>query len=79
MVPTEIFWENKSTQIECNENCQGGEVCVNKKIQKFEWKRMEKRKRKGKGYGLIAMEDIEKDDFIIEYIGNIVYEDPMNK
>jgi hypothetical protein len=40
---------------------------------------VEKRKRKGKGCGLIAMEDIEKDDFIIKYIGNIVYEDPMNE
>ncbi len=70
MVPTQICWENKSMQIECGEICQGREGCVNKKIQKFECKRVEKRKRKGKGYGLIAMEDIEKDDFIIEYMGN---------
>jgi hypothetical protein len=36
MEPTEICWENKPTQIECDENCQGREGCVNKKIQKFE-------------------------------------------
>ncbi len=40
---------------------------------------MDKRERKGNGYGLIAMEDIEKDDFIIKYMGNIVCEDPMNE
>ncbi len=33
---------------------------------------MVERKTKGKGYGLIALEDIEKDDFIIEYIGKVV-------
>jgi SET domain-containing protein len=38
-----------------------------------------KEEKKGKGYGLIAMEDIEKDDFIIKYMGDIVYEDPMNE
>ena len=34
---------------------------------------------KGKGYGLIALEDIKKDDFIINYIGKIVYKDPKNE
>jgi hypothetical protein len=28
----------------------------------------------GKGSGLFAMEDIEKDDYIIEYVGKIEYQ-----
>ncbi len=79
VVSTEICRENRSAKIECEESCQGGEGCVNKRIQKFDWKKVEKRERKGKGYGLIALEDIKKDDFIIEYIGKIVYKDPKNE
>ena len=52
---------------------------MNKRIQKFDWKKVEKRERKGKGDGLIALEDIKKDDFIIKYIGKIVYKDPKNE
>ncbi len=79
VVSTELCWENKSAKIECVENCQGGEGCVNKRIQKIEWKKVERRERKGKGYGLIALENIEKDDFIIKYISKIVYKDPKNE
>jgi hypothetical protein len=46
MVLTEICWENKSTRIECDENCQGREGCVKKKIQSLNgkgWKRGKKR------------------------------------
>jgi histone-lysine N-methyltransferase SETD2 len=79
-VSTKLCWENKSAGIECDDDCQGGEGCVNKRIQKFEWKKVEKRNtKKGKGCGLFALEDIEEDDFIIEYIGNVVCKDPMNE
>ncbi len=36
-------------------------------------------KRNGKGYGLIADQDIKKDEFIIKYMGKIVNDDPMNE
>jgi hypothetical protein len=65
--------------IACDENCQGGEGCVNKKIKKFGWKKVIKMKRNGKDYGLIADQDIKKDEFIINYMGKIVNDDPMNK
>jgi SET domain-containing protein len=36
--------------------------------------KVEVRKTKdGKGSGLFAMEDIEKDEFVIEYVGKIEY------
>ena len=79
VVSTELCWGNKSAKIECDENCLGKEGCVNKRIQKFEWKEVVKRETKGKGYRLFALEDIKKDDFIIEYIGKVVCKDPMNE
>jgi SET domain-containing protein len=79
VVSTKLCWENKSAKNECDENCLGGEGCVNKRIQKFEWKEVVKRETKGKGYGLFALENIDKDDFIIRYIGKVVCKDPMNE
>ena len=78
VVSTELCSENISMNVECDENCKGGEECVNKKIQKYEWKKVKRKKTKGKGYGLIALEDIEKDDFIVEYIGKVVCKNPEN-
>jgi hypothetical protein len=51
VVSTKLSWENKSAKIECDENCQGGEGCVNKRMQKFEWKEVVERKKEGKGFG----------------------------
>jgi len=45
-VSNKICWENKSAEIECDDDCQGGEGCVNKRIQKFEWKKVEKKNTK---------------------------------
>ena len=78
VVSTELCSENISMNVECDENCKGGEGCMNKNIQKYEWKKVKRKKTKGKGYGLIALEDIEKDDFIVEYIGKVVCKNPEN-
>jgi palmitoyltransferase ZDHHC9/14/18 len=48
--------------------------CKNKRVQKCIWKKVEVRHTKdGKGSGLIAMEGVEKDDYVIEYVGKIEY------
>jgi hypothetical protein len=45
-----------------------------KRVPKCTWKKVQVRQRKdGKGSGLFAMEDIEKDDYVIEYMGKIEY------
>ena len=78
VVSTKLCRVNISMNVECDENCKGGEGCMNKKIQKYEWKKVKRERTKGKGYGLIALEDIEKDDFIVEYIGKVVCLNPEN-
>ncbi len=45
------------------------------KVQKCLWKKVEVRHTKDdKGSGLFAMEHIDKDDYVIEYVGKIEYQ-----
>ncbi len=65
---------NKDDKMDCNYDCNGGLDCKNKKVQKCLWKKVEVRHTKdGKGSGPFAMEDIDKDVYVIEYVGKIEY------
>ena len=45
----------------------------------YEWKQVGKRNTEGsRGKGLFALDDIKKDDLIIEYMDDIVYSVPDN-
>jgi hypothetical protein len=56
----------KDVKMDCNDDCNGRLDCKNKRVQKFLWKKVEVRHTKdGKGSGLFAMEDIDKDDYVI--------------
>jgi hypothetical protein len=45
-------------------------ISKHKRVQKCTWKKLEVRKTiDGKGSGLFAKEDIEKDEYVIEYVG----------
>jgi SET domain-containing protein len=70
---------NKEGKMDCNNDCNGGLDCKNKRVQKCRWEKVEVRKTKdGKGSGLFAMEDIEKDEYVIEYVGKIEYKRTEN-
>jgi hypothetical protein len=65
---------NKVVKMDCNDDCNGGLDYKNKRVQKCLWKKLEVRRTiDGKGSGLFAMEDIDKDDYVIEYMGKIEY------
>jgi hypothetical protein len=54
---------NKDDKMVCNDDCNGRLNCKNKKVKKCLWKKVGVRHtRDGKGSGLFAMEDIDKDD-----------------
>ena len=60
--------------MDCDDDCNGRLDCKNKRVRKCLWKKVEVRHTKnGKGSGLFAMEDIDKDDYVIEYVGKIEY------
>ncbi len=63
---------NKDNKMDCDDDCNGGLDCKIKRVRKCTWKKVEVRKTKdGKGRGLFAMEDIEKDEYVIECGGKI--------
>ncbi len=67
---------NKDDKMDCDDDCNGGLDCKNKKVQKCLQKKVEVRHTKdGKGSGLFAMEDIEKDDYVIDHTGKIEYKE----
>jgi SET domain-containing protein len=70
--PSENCRANEAMQVECNDGCQGGEMCLNKRIQKCEVKRVRKEERGEKGFGLFADENIKKGEYVMEYTGKIV-------
>ncbi len=60
--------------MDCYDDCNGKLDCKNKRLKKWFWKKVEVRHIKDvKGSGLFAMEDIDKDDYVIEYMGKIEY------
>lgn len=58
---------------ECNSNCSCSWSCKNRKVQKGISLRLKvdyiNRK---KGFGVFTMQDIEKDEFVCEYVGKII-------
>ncbi len=77
--PLENCRANEAMQVECNDGCQGREMCLNKRIQKCEVKRVRKEERGEKGFGLFADENIKKGEYVMEYTGEIVQNDPGNE
>jgi hypothetical protein len=65
---------NKEDNMDCDDNCNGGMDYKNKRVQKCTWKKVEVRQTQdGKGSSLFAMEDIEKDEYVIENVGKFEY------
>ena len=60
------------------EGLSGRNELPNKRIQTGLWKKVETKETQSSGYGLFAMEDVKKGDYIIEYVGRIVYEEQDN-
>ncbi len=79
MVTTKDCNENLDRLVECKKDCNGGMNCTNKKIQTGIWKKVERRVTQGRDNGLFAMEDLKKGNFIIKYVGKIVYKEQNNK
>eukprot|EP01083_Nonionella_stella_P078105 213549_1 len=71
---------NRRHQIECTEfNCNVGDVCRNRRFQNREWKCVTVQRRERKGFGLFADENIEKNEFIMEYVGEIINENEYKR
>ncbi|KAL0952486.1 hypothetical protein HGRIS_006750 [Hohenbuehelia grisea] len=64
---------NRLTQVEClPDDCRCGDFCQNQRFQKKEYAPIEIVQTEMKGFGLRAARNIERDDFIYEYVGDVV-------
>ncbi|KNA24538.1 hypothetical protein SOVF_014760 isoform B, partial [Spinacia oleracea] len=64
---------NVHTNTECTPGyCPCGEVCKNQKFQKCEYAKTKLFSTNGRGWGLLADEEIKAGQFIIEYCGEVI-------
>ncbi|KAG5671046.1 hypothetical protein PVAND_001264 [Polypedilum vanderplanki] len=70
---------NRNDGFECSKNCAAGQKCQNKKLSNNETPQLGLFDTKTRGIGVKALEEIQKDNFIIEYIGEIIDEKEKNE
>ncbi|CAG8455408.1 6923_t:CDS:2 [Acaulospora morrowiae] len=71
---------NRELFIECLENdCPCGEYCLNQRFQKAEYAKVDVISLPLKGYGLRAMESLCKNQFVMEYLGEVIKNDVFQK
>ncbi|XP_052309274.1 histone-lysine N-methyltransferase ASHH1 isoform X1 [Populus trichocarpa] len=64
---------NLLTSTECTPGyCPCGVYCKNQRFQKFEYAKTQLFKTEGRGWGLLADEEIKAGQFIIEYCGEVI-------
>ncbi|TIB14769.1 hypothetical protein E3P92_01840 [Wallemia ichthyophaga] len=64
---------NRLTQVECLlDDCKSGPHCRNQRFQRRQWAGLDVVATEKKGYGLRAQHDMDRDTFLIEYIGEVV-------
>ncbi|XAR62255.1 Histone-lysine N-methyltransferase [Bertholletia excelsa] len=67
---------NVLTSTECTPGyCPCGDYCKNQRFQKCEYAKMKLFKTEGRGWGLLADENIKAGQFIIEYCGEVISSD----
>lgn len=66
---------NRATKIECvNGDCNCGEGCQNQRFQRKQYANVSVIKTEKKGFGLRADADLQPNDFVFEYVGEVINE-----
>lgn len=65
---------NRATKMECARDCGCGSACENQRFLRKRYAKVSVIKTEKKGYGLRADVDLEPNDFIFEYIGEVIGE-----
>ncbi|KAN0115174.1 hypothetical protein V8E51_004718 [Hyaloscypha variabilis] len=65
---------NRATKMECMGDCNCGVRCQNQRFQRKKYANVSVIKTERKGYGLRANTDLNPNDFIFEYIGEVINE-----
>ncbi|KAG8532073.1 uncharacterized protein KY384_003710 [Bacidia gigantensis] len=70
---------NRATKMECVGDCGCGSECQNQRFQQRQFAPVTVFETDKKGYGLRADADMDPDDFIYEYIGEVIGETQFRK
>ncbi|CUA68819.1 histone-lysine N-methyltransferase SETD2 [Rhizoctonia solani] len=71
---------NRITQVECIEGeCPSKSHCQNQRFQRRQYANIHIVKTEKKGLGLRAASSLKKDDFVYEYVGDVVNETVLRK
>ncbi|KAL8952444.1 MAG: hypothetical protein Q9222_001635 [Ikaeria aurantiellina] len=65
---------NRATKMECVGDCGCGPDCQNQRFQQRQYAKVTVIKTEKKGYGLRADTDLKENDFVFEYIGEVIGE-----
>ncbi|KAL8863411.1 MAG: hypothetical protein Q9178_000092 [Gyalolechia marmorata] len=65
---------NRATKMECGGDCGCGADCQNQRFQQRQYAKVSVFKTEKKGYGLRTDTDLRPNDFIFEYIGEVIGE-----
>ncbi|KAI4208045.1 MAG: hypothetical protein LQ346_000209 [Caloplaca aetnensis] len=65
---------NRATKMECVGDCGCGADCQNQRFQRQQFAKVTVIKTEKKGYGLRADTDLRENDFVFEYIGEVIGE-----
>lgn len=66
---------NRATKMECvDEDCNCGRGCQNQRFQRKQYADVSVIKTEKKGYGLRVNTDLQPNDFIFEYVGEVINE-----
>ncbi|XP_032241373.1 histone-lysine N-methyltransferase SETD2 isoform X2 [Nematostella vectensis] len=63
---------NRLLMIECNHRCPCGDLCTNRRFQEGCKIKVEVFKTEKKGWGVKTLEDLEQNQFVIEYCGEVM-------
>ena len=70
---------NRATKMECFGDCGCGPECQNQRFQRQQYANVAVIKTEKKGYGLRAESDLHANEFIFEYIGEVINESQFRR
>lgn len=71
---------NRLMMIECSpKTCRAGDKCCNQRFKKRENARTKPFNTGSRGWGLKALDDIKKGQFVIEYVGELISESECDR
>lgn len=70
---------NRATKMECSDDCTCGAKCQNQRFTRRRYADVSVISTAKKGYGLRADTDLKANDFIFEYIGEVIAENAFRK